>query len=181
MAHDPISNSLGEPHHVAYLVDDIEQTAGRLAEQLGAGPFFHLERVPLENVRSRDQDATFVHNSAFGYCGSGAIELMQTIELAPALVERQFGDSRPRVHHLAYVLSPGEVAGVRTALDDRGLPEYLRSEFGGAVTTVHDASPILGHDLEIHADNEGLRGFFGMVKEAAKDWDGSQPLRPLEL
>jgi hypothetical protein len=46
---------------------------------------------------------------------------------------------------------------------------------------VHDASSSLGHDVEIHADNEGLRGFFGMVKGAAADWDGSQPLRAVDV
>jgi hypothetical protein len=39
---------LGEPHHCAYVVDDIEATVSRLVDQLGAGPFFLIENVPLE-------------------------------------------------------------------------------------------------------------------------------------
>jgi hypothetical protein len=35
-------------------------------------------------------------------------------------------------------------------------------------------------DIEIHADNEGLRDFFAMVRDAAEGWDGSDPLRPVE-
>jgi catechol 2,3-dioxygenase-like lactoylglutathione lyase family enzyme len=178
---DVFKTPLGEPHHVAYLVEDIEETVDRLVEQLGAGPFFHLERVPLENVSSRGEPAQFIHHSAFGLCGDGPIELMQTVDLAPARVENRFAAPRPRVHHLGYVVSPEEVADLRSSLDERGVPEYLRSEFGGAVTTLHDASSSLGHDLEIHADNEGLRGFFGMVRSAASDWDGSQPLRTVEV
>src|SRR6185503_8654113 len=130
---------------------------------LGAGPFFLIENVPLENVLSRGEPAEFVHNSAFGYCGGGAIELMQPRSLAPERVQNGFSGPRPRVHHVAYVLPPAEVADVRRALDDRGLTEYLSSQFGGVETTVHDASAVLGHDLEIHGDNEGLHGFFGMV------------------
>jgi hypothetical protein len=42
----------------------------------GAGPFFLVENVPLENVLSRGEPAEFAHHSAFGYCGGGAIELM---------------------------------------------------------------------------------------------------------
>jgi hypothetical protein len=30
--------------------------------------------------------------------------------------------------------------------------------------TLHDASAVLGHHIEIHADGEGLRAFFEMVK-----------------
>jgi hypothetical protein len=55
---------LGEPHHYAYVVEDIEAIVNCLVDQLGAGPFFLIEGVPLENVRSRGEPAEFVHNSA---------------------------------------------------------------------------------------------------------------------
>jgi hypothetical protein len=73
---------LGEPHHFAYVVEDIEATVNRLVNQLGAGPFFFVENVPLENVLSRGEPAEFVHNSAFGYGGGGAIELIEPVSLA---------------------------------------------------------------------------------------------------
>jgi hypothetical protein len=79
---------LGEPHHCAYVVEDIEATVNRLVDQLGAGPFFLIENVPLENVLSRDEPAEFVHNSAFGYCGDGAVELIEAVSLAPERVEQ---------------------------------------------------------------------------------------------
>jgi hypothetical protein len=172
---------LGEPHHHAYVVEDIETTVHRLVEQLGAGPFFLIERVPLENVLSRGEPAEFAHNSAFGSCGDAAIELIQAVRLAPERVEQGFAAPRPRVHHVAYVVPATEVADVRSSLDERGMPEYLSSSLGGVETTLHDARAVLGHDIEIHADNEGLRGFFAMVRGGAEGWDGSEPLRPLEL
>ena len=171
---------IGKPHHHAYVVDDIEATVSRLVEGLGAGPFFLIEDVPLEKVRSRDEPATFAHNSAFGSCGDAAIELIEPVSLAPERVEKGFSGSRPRVHHVAYVAPPTEVANLRRSLDARGLPEYLRSELGDVETTLHDASAVLGHDLEIHADNEGLHGFFAMVRGGAEGWDGSEPLRRVE-
>jgi Glyoxalase/Bleomycin resistance protein/Dioxygenase superfamily len=171
---------LGDPHHCAYVVADIEATVNRLAGQLGAGPFFLIESVPLENVLSRGEPAEFVHNSAFGYCGGGAIELMETVRLAPERVEKRFSGPRPRIHHIAYVVPPTEVADLRGSLDERGLTEYLSSQLGEVETTLHDASAALGHDIEIHVDSEGLRAFFGMVRGGAKGWDGSKPLRPVE-
>ena len=171
---------LGEPHHCAYVVDDIEATVSRLVDQLGAGPFFLIENVPLENVLSRGEPAEFVHNSAFGYCGGGAIELMEVLSLAPERVQKGFSGPRPRVHHVAYVLPPIEVADLRGSLDDRGLTEYLSSQLGEVETTLHDASAALGHDIEIHVESEGLRDFFEMVRAGADGWDGSEPLRPVE-
>jgi hypothetical protein len=171
---------LGEPHHYAYVVDDIEATVSRLVDQLGAGPFFLIENVPLENVLSRGEPAEFVHNSAFGYCGGGAIELMEVLSLAPERVQKGFSGPRPRTHHVAYVVPPTEVADLRSSLDDRGLTEYLSSQLGKVETTLHDASAALGHDIEIHVESEGLRDFFKMVRAGADGWDGSEPLRPVE-
>jgi methylmalonyl-CoA/ethylmalonyl-CoA epimerase len=171
---------LGEPHHYAYVVDDIEATVNRLVDQLGAGPFFLIENVPLENVLSRGEPAEFVHNSALGYCGGGAIELMEALSLAPERVEKGFSGPRPRIHHVAYAVPPTEVADLRSSLDERGLTEYLSSQLGEVETTLHDASAPLGHDIEIHVDSEGLRDFFEMVRGGAEGWDGSEPLRPVE-
>jgi hypothetical protein len=177
---DPFRPRLGEPHHYAYVVDDIEATVSRLADQLGAGPFLLIENVPLENVLSRGEPAEFVHNSAFGYCGGGAIELMEALSLAPERVQRGFSGPRPRIHHVAYVVPPTEVAELRSSLDERGMTEYLSSQLGEVETTLHDASAALGHDIEIHVDSRGLRDFFEMVRRQAYGWDGSEPLRPVE-
>jgi hypothetical protein len=99
---------LGEPHHYAYVVEDIEATVNRLVDQLGAGPFFLVESVPLENVLSRGEPAEFKHNSAFGACGAGVIELMETISLAPERVEERFQVAGP-----AFTTSPTPCRGQR--------------------------------------------------------------------
>lgn len=178
VSEDLFRPQLGEPHHYAYVVEDIEATVNRLVDQLGAGPFFLIEGVPLENVLSRGEPAEFVHNSAFGSCGGGAIELIEAVSLAPERVEEGFSGPRPRIQHVAYAVPPTEVADVRRSLDERGLPEYLSSQLGDVETTLHDASAVLGHDIEIHVDNEGLHDFFAMVRGGAEGWDGSEPLRP---
>jgi methylmalonyl-CoA/ethylmalonyl-CoA epimerase len=171
---------LGEPHHYAYVVEDIEATVNRLVDQLGAGPFFLVKSVPLENVLSRGEPAEFAHNSAFGFCGGGAIELIEAVNLAPERVEKGFSGPRPSIHHVAYAVPSTEVADVRSSLDERGLSQYLSAQLGEVDMTLHDASAVLGHDIEMHADCAGLRDFFEMVSGAAEGWDGSEPLRPVE-
>jgi hypothetical protein len=171
---------LGEPHHYAYVVEDIEATVNRLVDQLGAGPFFLVESVPLENVLSRGEPAEFAHNSAFGFCGGGAIELIEAVNLAPERVEKGFSGHRPSIHHIAYAVPSTEVADVRSSLDERGLSQYLSAQLGEVDMTLHDASAVLGHDIEMHADCPALRDFFEMVSGAAEGWDGSEPLRPVE-
>ena len=42
-----------------------------------------------------------------------------------------------------------------------------------------DATVSLGHMLELYEPSEQLTGFYDMVRNAAKDWDGSDPIRKL--
>lgn len=169
---------LGRVHHYAYVVDSIEATVARLGEQLGAGPFFALDEVPLEDVSSRGEPAEFRHNSAFGYCGGDPIELMEINGTAPARVGDAFAGPRPSLHHVAWVVPAAEVERVREELDRRGMPSYLHARLGEIDFTYHDGSASLGHDIEIHADCDGLQGFFTRFREAAEAWDGSDPIRP---
>ena len=169
---------LGPVHHRAYLVESIEDTVARLAVQFGAGPFFALENVPMENVTSRGEVAEFSHNSAFGHLGGDPIELMEVNQLSPARVAERFSGPRPRLHHLAWAVPPSSVEEVREALETHGAPAYLRASLDDIDLSFHDGSASLGHDVEIHADVEGLQGFFTMLREAAENWDGSDPIRP---
>jgi hypothetical protein len=175
---DVFRPTLGGAHHYAYVVEDIEATVERLAEQLGAGPFFLVENVPFENVTSRGEAAEFTHHSAFGYCGGAPIELMEIVRLLPQRIEARFSGVRPGVHHVAWVVPPASVEDLRRELEERGLPEYLSARLGEVDSTLHDASASLGHDIEIHVDCRPLRDFFQMVREGADEWDGSAPLRP---
>jgi hypothetical protein len=84
----------------------------------------------------------------------------------------------PRIQHVAYVLPGAEVDAFRAEYEARGLPEYLRSRLGEIDTTLHDAGATLGYDLELHADNDGLRGFFALVHQAADGWQGTELMRP---
>jgi hypothetical protein len=173
---------LGPIHHFAYVVAEIEPVVQRLNEQFGAGPFLQIESVPVEDVTSRGEPAEFAHSSAFGICNDVAVELIQVTKIEPARVAERFrpnDDGTPRLQHVAYALPPATVAAQRAELETKGLPEYLSARFGEDVEmTYHDASGSFGYDFEIHADSEGLRGSFAMLREAAADWGGSEVLRP---
>jgi len=178
-------DSLGQIHHLAYVVEELEPAARRLHEQFGAGPFFYLDEVPVEDVTSGGEPAVFKHGSAFGICNEVPVELMQVARIEPERADERFRlnvDGSPRLQHIAYALPAETVAAVRADLEANGLPEYLSARFGEDVEfSYHDGSASLGHDLEIHADVEGLRGFFAMFREAADGWDGSDLMRQPEF
>ena len=171
-------SDLGQIHHIAYVVEDIPAAAQKLHEQFGAGPFFAIDVVPVEDVKSRGEDAEFVHASAFGICNEVPVELMVIDRLAPERAAARFaGTAFPRFHHIAYAVPAAEVEASRAALGESGLPEYLHAHFGDDVDfTYHDGTASLGHDIELHVDSDGLRGFFSMFEAAAAEWDGETDL-----
>jgi hypothetical protein len=167
----------GPIHHLGYVVEDLEASVQRLVGELGAGPFFVVRDVPLEQVTSRGEAATFRHDSAFGQCGATPIEVMQLRRLEPERVREGFSLSPPRLHHTAYVVSRERLAGAREDLERRGLPAFMHATMGDLDLTYHEAAHTTGHQVELHADSQGLRDFFAMVHRASVDWDGSAPLR----
>jgi nucleotide-binding universal stress UspA family protein len=167
----------GPIHHLGYVVEDLEATVQRLVSELGAGPFFVLRDVPLEQVTSRGEAATFHHGSAFGQCGAMPIEVMQLKRLEPERVREGFSQSPPHLHHTAYVVAPERLAEAREELERRGLPAFLHATSGDIDSTLHEAAHTTGHHVELHADSQGLRDFFAMIHDASVEWDGSDPLR----
>jgi methylmalonyl-CoA/ethylmalonyl-CoA epimerase len=167
----------GPIHHLGYVVEDLEAAVQRLVSEFGAGPFFVLRDVAFEQETSRGEAAMFHHDSAFGQCGAVPIEVMQLKRLAPERVRERFSQSPPHLHHIAYVVAPERLAAARDDLERRGLPAYLHATVGDIDLTYHEAARATGHHVELHADSQGLRDFFGMIHDASVEWDGSDPLR----
>ena len=95
------------------------------------------------------------------------------VEHSPPIVE-----SRSGVHHLAFM-----VPNLRTVMAwcvEQGWPEVLWAETAsGQQFAFCDARAERGHLIELYEPSAGLLGFYAMVKNAAKDWDGSDPLRSI--
>jgi len=115
-------------------------------------------------------------------CNEVPVELLKIAKIEPARAAERCvrnRDGTPRLQHVAYAVPPAMLEAVRADFEASRLPEYLSARFGDDVDmSYHDAGATLGHDAELHADSEGLRGFFAMVREAAASWDGSDLLRP---
>ncbi|HZO36070.1 MAG TPA: VOC family protein [Solirubrobacteraceae bacterium] len=163
-------------HHYAYVVDDIEEAIGHFVTTLGAGPFFMLENVPLENVRYHGEPAVFEHTAAFGQCGTMAIELQEIHRCEPAEMSDRFVTPAPGLHHIAWVVPDLDQASAELA-EKHNAPLFLQANVGEITHYHHDATQTLGHFVELHKDVPALHGFFGMLKEASVDWDGRDPIR----
>ena len=82
------------------------------------------------------------------------------------------------VNHVAFETATPEEDSAR--LEELGMPLFLFADFGPVQDRIHYA-PFLGHAVEVHRESAFLTDFWNMIEGASKDWDGSDPLRRLEI
>lgn len=159
---------LGPPVQIAYAVTDVAQAAAEFSARTGAGPFFVVEHIALAEARVDGTPAVFDHSSAYGQWGSVMVELVE--EHTPPLIDP------PRLHHLAFMVD--DLASAMKACDGRGWPGLLWARtVNGLEFAFCDARRDLGHLIELYEPSPRLTAFYAMVDCAARDWDGSQPVR----
>ena len=176
------SSLLGPPVQIAYSVVDIERAVESWVRSHGAGPFFVYRHIPVHSVVHRGRPASFDHTSAYGQLGGLMIELVCDHTAGPSPVKDLLGEAGCGLHHMAHFVADG--AATRAALANFGCPEIFRASTGGGgggggQFFFHDARASLGHMIELYEPDTGVRQFYKMVADAARDWDGQAALREL--
>jgi hypothetical protein len=168
------------PVQIAYHVRDPEQEARRCAAELGWGPFFLLEHIPLASCLYRGRKSHFDHTSAYGQAGEIMVELISQADDSPSVLRDLFQRDQRGVHHVAHF-----VAALSVALADfraRGMAIALDAvTTNGVRFAMIDTSALLGHMLELYEEVPALKQFYSYVRRAAAGWDGRDPVRRLAV
>ena len=162
----------------AYFVEDAAAAAAHFATNFGAGPFFLFEHIPLERVVYRGTPATLDHTSAYGQLGPIMVELVQQHGEYASVFRDLYPRGQTGLHHMAYFAD--DLAVELARLEAQGYPTAMTAETATGVRFAFaDARKDLGHMLEIYQQDATLRGFYAMVRSAAEDWNGRDPVRAL--
>jgi hypothetical protein len=167
---------------VAYFVPDIETAAHAHSRQFGSGPFFVAEHIPLRKALHRGREAVLDHSSAYGQWGEVMIEFVQQNNPGPSAFHDLYpeGSGRGGLHHIALIVE--SLAVTRHEFAESGLTESLYAEMNdGFAFVMVDAVARYGHMIELYEGVEALTSFYAMVKEAAKDFQGTDPIRPIKF
>ena len=173
MVHRPVQQ-------LAYFVPDIEAAARAHNGQFGSGPYFTWYHVPLEQSLHRGALHRFDHSSAYGQWGDVMIEFVQQHNAGPSACHDMFphGSGRYGLHHTAMIVDDLHAAIADFEADGMSLAQHSVTATGTDFVFM-DATASLGHMLELYEASEGLHGFYAMVRDAAQNWDGSEPIRSL--
>jgi catechol 2,3-dioxygenase-like lactoylglutathione lyase family enzyme len=171
-----MSRIFGEPRQNGYVVRDLEAALRHWTQVLGVGPFFYFEHVPIEDFRYYGAPSPIDVSIALANSGALQIELIQPRNDAPSMYRDFLAAGREGLQHLAWWtesfdadLARLEARGYRVAQSGAIGPDgrfvYLETELHpGTVVELSQVSGPKGR-------------FFAHVAEAARSWDGREPVR----
>lgn len=163
---------------LAYAVDDVGAAALAHHRRFGSGPFFIIRHVALRSSVHRGVERPFDHSSAYGQWGGMMVALVQQHNPDPSAVHDMFphGSGTHGLHHAALFVDILADAIRQFEADGMPLAQLSVTQTGTAFAFV-DARASLGHMLELYEPAATLTGFYAMVADAARGWDGSDPVR----
>lgn len=168
---------LGPVRQVAYVVKDIRKAMQEWVE-IGVGPWFYVEKVPVEDYQYKGKPYDLDMSVALSNSGYIQIELIQQRNDAPSL----YLDYPPKVgegiHHVSHWLESEEYDKRYQELLSLG---YIVGHSGNIGTNgrfayfINDRLP--GAILEI-SEMSGFKGeYFKAICETCMNWDGTDPIR----
>ena len=165
---------------LAYKVNDLEAAAAAHHRQFGSGPFFVLRHVALASSVHRGVERAFDHSSAYGQWGGVMVELVVQHNPDDSALHEMFpyGSGAEGLHHAALFVDDLEAEIARFAAEGAPLAQ-LSVTSGGTAFAFIDTRAHLGHMLELYEPTPQLTGFYDFVADAAKGWDGREPVREL--
>ncbi|MDT0576011.1 VOC family protein [Croceicoccus sp. F390] len=167
----------GSVMQLAYLPQDFDAAVHYWTQTMGVGPFFLLENIRLGDMTYKGQPTHAVFSVAIAYWNDIQIELVRPENDAPA---HYSGEHRvhDRVQHVCIVVD--DIADAYAACDKAGAEILVEGKVGAAGSVIY-ADPGLGPGgiVEFVKLDQGGAELFAMMKEAASDWDGTEPLRRL--
>jgi catechol 2,3-dioxygenase-like lactoylglutathione lyase family enzyme len=172
-----MSRHFGAIRQLGYVVPDIEAAMAYWSGTLGIGPFFYNPRVPIVNYTYRGESHQPHNSVALANSGPLQVELIQTRNDAPSMYRDFQQAGRSGLQHVAYWTDSYD------ADLNRLLAQGFKPVMGGEVG---ERGRFIYFDTEYHpgtvielSEVAGPKGrMFDLIREAAADWDGKDPVRP---
>jgi len=161
-----------------WVVPDLERAVDTWVGSTGVGPFFLFDTVTFEEPRYRGQPADCPDiTAAMAQAGDLQIELVCQRDARPSFWRDLVPAGQAGLHHMA--LYCDNYDATLDAYLGAGLEVGFSGLMMGARVCWVDASRTLGFMIELIEANPVADAVFGSFREAARDWDGSDPLRRL--
>jgi len=170
-----MSQRFGEIRQMGYVVHDIEAALRHWIEVLGIGPWFYVDRLPVENFTYRGRPSEPHVSIALANSGRIQVELIQQRNEAPSMYRDFLAASEGGLQHFCTWPENYDEMLARALADGFTIGQGGTSPRGPFVYLETEAHP--GTVVELAALTPLRRRQFAAIEAAAADWDGSEPVR----
>ena len=175
-----MSRHFGAVTQNGYVVRDIRAAMDHWINVMGVGPWYYIDRVKTDYFRHRGDNSAPDLSIALANSGDLQIELIQQRNAAPSMYLEFLNAGHEGLQHMSYWTKDYQ------ALYDRALNMgYIvgqEGQIGGEQGrfAYFDTQAHPGTVIEI-SDISGPKGrFFERIRQAAADWDGTNPIREIK-
>ena len=178
MSGHPRLANLGQIMQLAFVPADFDVALDYWTGVVGAGPFFALDHVKLEDLRYHGAPSDVDFSMVIGYWGDLQIELIRQHNDAPSIYKAWRDEGREGLHHVCILVD--DMAKARAACAQAGAVIAQEGKVAGGGEVIYvDPGGGPGSLVEMLKPGPGTADFFEMMRQAARDWDGTAPLRRL--
>lgn len=177
----PSIAAIGRPMQIAFVPQDFDAALVHWTQTMGVGPFFVIENIVLEDGRFMGAPSDCRFTIALAQWGDVQIELIRQNNDAASIYRGDYLPQGGAMHHVC--LLTDDIVAARVAVEAGGGLVLVEGRVGadGAVFYADcgpaATRPNAGAIVEVLQPASGSEGLFGMIADAAKGWDGSDPVR----
>lgn len=174
-------SAIGKPMQIAFVPQDFDAALAHWTQNMGVGPFFVMENIVLEQGLFMGAPSDCRFTIALAQWGDVQIELIRQDNDAPSIYRGEYLPQGGAMHHICVLTD--DIAAARAAVESAGGQVLTEGKVGADGAVVYAdcgpeaTRPNAGAIVEILQPASGSEGFFAMIAEAAKGWDGSDPVR----
>jgi len=160
-----------------YVVRDIQAAMDHWIKVMGVGPWYYIDRVKTDYFRHRGRDSDVEMSIALANSGALQIELIQQRNAAPSMYREFLDAGHEGLQHMSFWTTDYQalyerVLGLGYKVGHEG---QIGGEQGRFAYFDSEAHP--GTVIEISDISGGKGRFFERIRQAAANWDGTDPIR----
>lgn len=161
----------------AWVVDDLDASINKWIDFYGVGPFFVMDHIQLANVHHRGSPIDLDISVAIAQAGPVQIELIKQHNSGPSAYRDMYAEGENGFHHQCIYshdfeadTAAFEAAGYATATSGQAPIGDLKFAYFDTRSDFNIFMEVVTPEPDFLARGE-------MIKDAAKGWDGSDPIR----
>lgn len=167
---------LGTVMQLAYVPKDMDAALRYWTDTLGVGPFFKIPNIAVTAAKYRGEPANIEFSVYIAYWGDIQIELIEQYNDAPSIYSTWRQEGHESLHHVCIVVEDMAHARAVCAAAGATVMQEIWLPNGGEAIYV-DAGGGPGSLIEMICFPPENYAFFDMMRDAARNWDGSEPVR----